>query len=344
MKNSQSKILSVYSIKDLDKITADTKYINLDITNPNHDIIAYFIKHGKNYMYSDITSDVMGYTYVSYDKFKKAEDIIEMIYANMPSDLNELMVAKYLYIAIAKCISTDINTNQDKCEIYNFTLMSTINNLWGGLATGTVTDISAAKIYYYLCRRLDIDATIIIDEENKQALTKLNIDKQTLITDIYEDIPYIWCRMQTRYFSPYNDDPVLDKKIHYLKNKYCDYYLDKALKDIDYTKADCVYKILEKTRDLIDVNTIKPVELSVIYKYIFDKYCPNYNIRINNLYLNSENKNHFIMISYNDDHYSYNYKIKDFVIIDDEELVDNLSLGKIGLYKDEFIPNINNCL
>ena len=67
-------------------------------------------------------------------------------------------------------------------------------------------------------------------------------------------------------------------------------------------------------------------------------------MEINNLYLNDEHKNHFIIISYNDKHYSYNYKQKNFVIVKDEDIIDNLNLGKIGLYKDEFIPNINNCL
>ncbi len=343
MKNKSSKILLIHNIKDIEKITDDTKYINIDITNPNHDIIAYFLEHGENYMYSDIVNGVMGYTYVSYEKFAEAETIIDAIYAHMPNDLNEIETAKYLYVSIAKCVSADINANQNKCEIYNLSLMSTINNLWGSLSSGITTDISASKIYYYLCRRLDIDIDIIIDEENKLALTKLIIDKQTLVTDLYEDIPFIWCRMKTRHFATYNDDVAIDKKIKYLKNKYCDYYLDKALKDIDYTDEDCVYTILEKTSDLIDVSTIKPVELGIIYKYLFDKYCPNYNIKINNLYLNDEHKNHFIMISYNRHHYSYNYKQKTFVMVGDEEIVDNINLGKIGLYKDEYIPNINNC-
>lgn len=344
MKNKPSKVLIVHDINDLDKITNNTKYINLDITNPNHEIIAYFLENGEGYMYSDIISDVMGYTYVSYDKFFKAENIIDMIYASMPSNLNKLEIAKYLYVSIAKCVSADINANVNKSEIYNLTLMSTINNLWGSLAEGTVTDISASKLYYYLCRRLDIDVTIFIDEENKQALTKLLIDKQTLVTDLYEDIPFIWCNMQTRYFATYNDDENIDKRIKYLKNKYQDYYLDKALKDIDYTKEECVYMMLDKTSELIDINTIKPSELSVIYQYLFHKYCPNYNIKINNLYLNDEHKNHFLIISYNDHHYSYNYKQRSFVSVKDEEIIDNLNLGKIGLYKDEYIPNINNCL
>ena len=344
MKNKSSKILLVSTIKDLDNITPSTKYINLDITNPNHDIITYFIQNGENYLYSDITMGVPGYTYVSYENFLKAENLIDMIYARMPSDLTKLEIAKYLYISIARCLSSDINANQNKSEIYNLSLMSTINNLWGSLSEGTTTDISASKIYYYLCRRLDIDVSIVIDEENNTSLTKLLIDNQTLITDIYEDIAYIWCNMQTRHFATYNDDILLDKKIKYFKNKYTDYYLDKALKNIDYTKEDCVYTILDKTKGILDINSIKPVELSVIYKYIFDKYCPNYNIKINNLYLNNSNKYHFLMISYNDNHYSYNYKQKTFIKIKDEEIINNLSIGKICLYHNEFIPNINNCL
>ncbi len=344
MKNKTSQILPVHSVEDLSKITDKVKYINLDITNPNPAVIAYFMENGEGLMYSDIVESTPGYTYVSYDEFFKAESIIDMILRKMPTGLKKLEKARYLYITIAKCVSADINANLNKNEIYNLTLMSTINNLWGSLSTGIVTDISASKIYYYLCRRLNIDVNIFIDEEKKQALTKLTIDKQSLVTDLYEDIPFILCNMKTRYFATYNDDEILDKKIKYLKNKYLDYYLDKILKDIDYTSSDCVYTILEATTNLIDVNKIKPVELSTIYKYLFNKYCPNYNVKINNLYLNDEHKNHFIMISYNNNHYSYNYKQKIFVNVKDEEIINNLKQGIIGLYKDEYIPNINNCL
>ena len=91
----------------------------------------------------------------------------------------------------------------------------------------------------------------------------------------------------------------------------------------------------------VDINDIKPIELSVIYSYLFNKYCPNYNIKINNLFLNMQDKLHFIMISYNDNHYSYNYKQNAFIEVKDEDIINNISLGKIGLYHDENIPNIN---
>lgn len=344
MKNKSSLIVSISKTSDLDKITKDTKYINIDITNISQEIISYFIKNGTSFMYSDIIENTPGYNYVSYNDFVKAENIIDKIYNEMPNNLNEIEVAKYLYVAIPKYVYFDINTDKIKNEIYNLSLMSTVNNIWGSLSSGRINDISASKIYYYLCRRVGIDISIVIDEDNKQALTKLLIDNQVLITDLFEDIPFIQCNMQTNHFATYNDDISLDKKIKYLKNKYNNYYLDKALKNIDYTKEDCIYTILNITKDIININTIKPVELSIIYRYIFDRYCPNYNVKINNLYLNNENKNHFIIISYNNIHYSYNYKLQKFIKVSDEDIIDNINDGKIGLYHGEFISNINNYL
>ena len=33
---------------------------------------------------------------------------------------------------------------------------------------------------------------------------------------------------------------------------------------------------------ILNIENLKPYELSIIYKYIFNTYCPNYNIKINN--------------------------------------------------------------
>ena len=342
MKNKHSLIVSISNINDLDKITKDTKYINLNITNPDNEVIEYFVKHGLPYMYSDLIMSTSGYNYVGYEEFVKAENIIDAIYEAMPKNLNELEIAKYLYVTICRYVSLDINTDQNKTETYNLSLISTVNNLWGSLSIGTITDASITKIYYYLCRRLGIDIDIVINEDNKRIMAKLLIDNKVLVVDLYGDIPYIKCNMKTRHFATYNDDINLDKKIGYLNNNYNDYNLDRVLKNIDYMEENCVFKILNKTMKIININEIKPIELGIIYQYIFNKYCPNYNIKINNLFLNSEHKLHFIMISYNDSHYSYNYKQNTFIKVDDEDIIDNISIGKIGLYYNEDIPNINN--
>jgi len=342
MKNKSSLIVQVSDTSDLDKITKDTKYINLDITNPDHDVIAYFLENGENYLYSDKIVDNLGYTYASYEDFVNAERIIDLIYTNMPNNLTKLEVARYLYIKLAKYVSFDINSDYEKNTLYNLNLISKVNNLWSSLAIGSVTDKSISKIYYYLCRRLSVDSTIVMDESTKEYLNKLIISNQILLVNIFKDLPYIKANMQTRYFATYNEDISLDKKIKYIKSKYNDYYIDSSLKNIDYTKEDCIKLILSKTQKLINVDNITPTELSIIYSTIFTQYCPNYQIKINNLFLNNHGKFHFIMISYNDSHYSYNYRQKTFVKVSDSDIVNNLTIGKIGLYLNEYIPNINN--
>ena len=340
MKNKSSLTIQISDITDVDKITKNTKYINLDITNLSHDVINYFLEHGQKYLYSDKIDDVLGYTYASYDDFVRAEEIIDLIYAKMPSNLTKLEMAKYLYVNIGKYVTYDINSDYEKTPLYNLDLMSKVNNLWSSLALGRVNDKSASKIYYYLCRRLSINVDIV--KHNYEFLNKLVINNQMLVVNIFKDIPYIKIGMHTRFFATYNDDKLLDKKINYLRNEYKDYYIDRELKNIDYTNKDCVKEVLVRTKKLVNIDYINPTELSVIYNDIFEKYCANYNVKINNLFLNKNEKGHFIMISQDDDHYSYNYRKKTFVNVSKTDITYNLKMEKIGLYVGEYIPNVNN--
>ena len=333
-------IVSISNIADLKKITDNTKYINIDINCFNHKIAAFFTEYGQTFKYSDMIDGVCGYTYVNYEEFIKAECIIDTICKNMPNDLNNLEKARYLYISLARCISFDINCDTNKCEVYDLSLITNANNIWGGLALGSVTNISASKIYYYLCTRNGLTVNITVDD-NGNYFNKLKINNQIIITNIFMDIPYINALMKTRYFGTYNDDISIDKKIKYIKEEYNDDKLDRILKNIDYSNESFMEEILDKTQKILDINSIKPMELSIIYKYIFEKYASNYNITINNLFLNDIKKFHFIVISACNMHYSYNYKKDNFVMITDDDIIDNLSNGKIGLYLNEIIPNIS---
>ena len=341
MKKSKSYVVSINSKSDIDLITDDTKYININVTNPDIDVINFFLKNGENYLYSEIIDGTCGYIYVNYKEFAMSEKIINYIYANMPDDLSKLEMARYLYTSIPKYVYFDINLDIDKNENYNMSLMNSINNLWGSLSLGRVNDKSISKIFYYLCRRLDIDS-VMVTSINNDSYVKLNIDKISLITDLFNDIPFVQVGMKTLHFGTYNDDLSLDNKIKYIKNKYTDTLLDKHLKDIDYNKSDCVSNVLIKCEKVINIDKIKPVELSIIFEYIFNKYCPQYDIKINNLYLNNKEKKHFLVISYGDNHYSYNYRKKCFVLVKDKDIINSINSNRIGLYMDEFVPNIGN--
>jgi len=340
MKNNRSIVVNISSINDLDKITNHTKYINLNITDCDHEVINFFLKNGESYLYSEIINNVSGYIYVSYQEFLKAENIINGIYANMPNDLKPLEIARYLYTTIPNYVSFDINLDREKNESSNLSLISSVNNIWGSISNGRVNDKSISKIYYYLCRRLGLDIDLLISNITNDIYTELHISKMSIITDLFNDIPFIQAKMKTLHFGTYNDDLSLDQTVKYIKNYYSDELIDKALKNIDYTNKTCVENILAKTTKILSIDKIKPTELSIVYNLIFTKYCPKYQIKINNLFLNTKDKNHFIIISHEDEHYSYNYKKKAFVKVTNIDLIDNLNNGRIGLYTDEFIPNL----
>ena len=81
----------------------------------------------------------------------------------------------------------------------------------------------------------------------------------------------------------------------------------------------------------------------MIYDIIFSKYCPNYDISINNLFINDiyNNKEHFILISYDNKFYSYNYTRNSFVELSYEEIKKNIDNKKIGIYLNEKVPMIS---
>jgi hypothetical protein len=316
------------------------KYINLDISNPNLEVIYYLIENGQNYSYSDMLNDQNGYIYVSYDIFKDSELLILEIINNIPTNLTKLEIAKYLYITIGKIIGYDINILPDKNETFNFQKISTINNIWGCLNTQKGTNISFTKIYLYLCRLINIDCNLIIASKIGYLKNSLNINNTKIITDITQDIPYIQANFRTKYFLGYNDNIELDKKINYIKDDYSETKIEKVLKNLDYNSDKFLKQILIKTQNIINVSEINPIELGIIYNMVFSKYCPNYDISINNLFINKNNNNkeHFVVISYQNKYYSYNYNHSSFVEISYNEILKNLENKNIGIYLNERIP------
>ena len=118
MKENKSYIVKISTMKDLDYITEDTKYINIDISNCDSEIINFFLKNGERYLYSETINNVSGYIYVSYDDFYKAETIIKGIYANMPNDLSKLEIARYLYTEIPKYVYFDMKKSRTGKKTY----------------------------------------------------------------------------------------------------------------------------------------------------------------------------------------------------------------------------------
>ena len=341
MKDRQHLVLTIKTEGDLLKLenNKDIKYINIDITTPNKKIIDYLIKNGQNLLYTETINEYNGYIYVNYDLFKKGEKIIEEIIKNTPPELTKIELSKWLYIKIGSFISYDINTIPEKNEVLNLYAVSIINNIWGALANGKGTNQTFTQIYYYLCKLNDIDCNIITINKHGYKKNIIKVDNTEIITDITNDLPYIQSGYQTRFFGTYNDDIELDKKINYKKIDYSEKRIEKIVKEIDYTNEKFFPQLLLKTQNIINVQDIGPIELGIIYNEIFNKYCPNLDISINNLYINNGNdKEHFLLMTQNNSHYSYNYNKNSFVEISEEQIEKNIETGKIGIYAKENIP------
>lgn len=334
--NNAEAIIRVSTMDDIEKITSNTKYINVSIDSFDDGLIRYFLEHGKNYLYADSISDRNGFIYVNHNIFKNGEMILQKIIKDIPKDLTTLEKVRYIYVNLGKILSVDINTIDDKNEKISFNSISTINNIWGALASGKITDESIAKIFMYLCCRLNIKCELISNNINGHIGNKIYIDNSYVIVDLYNDLHNIQGGFITTCFDKYNNDKEIDKKIGYIEKDYTDKLIDNELKKLDYISEDIVSTILFVTEKHLNIKNIGVVELSKIYKNIFDKYCPNYDIRINNLYLvDNFNKDHFIIISYNDKYYSYNYSKGCFTNIDYSTIYDNFKSNKIGIYENE---------
>lgn len=335
--NSSDVIVNIKKMKDIDKISDNTKYINVSIDDVDIDVIDYLLLNGSKYSYSDSIGDRNGFIYASYDMFKYGESVITNIIDSMPSGLNKIEMVRYVYIALGKILCTDINTMNDKNEMVSFSSISTVNNIWGAMSKHRVGDAVISKIFMYLCSRIGIKCELISASIKGNVANKVYVDDTFLIVDLFNDIHNIQGGFVTKYFDKYNDNKDIDKKIGYIKDEYMGYYVDKVLGNLDYTKEDTLYEVLALTSGVININNIGPYELFKIYKDIFDRYTPNYDIKINNLFVYSglDTREHFALFSYNDKYYSFNYSRGSFVRVDVNVLCDNIKNRRIGIYDGE---------
>ena len=334
--NKESIIVTLNSIKDINKISKDTKYINLCIDNVDMELINYLISDGNDYLYSDCVNNINGFVYTDYDMFKDSEKVIDGIINSINDEYSIIEKIRYVYIYLGKILSRDINVNMDKNEIVSFSNISTINNIWGCINKRKCTDISISKLFMYILSRIGIKSELVNSGVNSIGNKVYLDDDNFIIVNLFNDLSFIQGGFITKYFDKYNNDKKLDKNINYISGEYTDYYIDKALSNIDYLNGDVVSVILSLTEKIIDIKNIGSYELAMIYSNLFETYLPNYDVRINNFYVNGESgKEHFIVINYGDNYYSFNYSKNSFISVSYDELYKNIKNNLIGLYSDE---------
>ncbi len=344
MKDKEQLIISISSLEDISILEEkkSIKYINIDITNPDKKIIDYLLTNGRKWSITEKIEQTIGYIYIDYAIFKKGQLLINEIMKNISPDWDDLEKSRYLYIKLGSFIGYDINTIEEKNEVLNLSTIHTINSIWGCMANGKGTNHSITKLFYYVCRLAGLTCKIAIVNNHGYQKNIITTERGKMIVDLTHDIPYIQSGFQTRFFGNYNSDMSLDEKIGYLKEKYNEKTIEQAIKEIDFTKEDIAYQILVKTQNIIHVSNMQPIELGIIYNEIFNQYCPTQDIAINNLYISTSNqKEHFILITHNNKHYSFNYSRNSFVEMKQEQLTKYIEEKKIGIYDDEKIPSLN---
>ena len=192
------------------------------------------------------------------------------------------------------------------------------------------------KILLYICSKIGIKSEVVSTDIKGNMANKIYINNTYIIVSLFEDIANIKAGFSTEHFDKYNNNIELDKKIKYINDNYTEYFLDKELKYINYNDDNLLLQILTITEKIININNIKPYELSIIYKKIFNKYFPNQKLKINNFYLrNNLEKEHFLVFDYNNFYYSYNYNKQKFIKLGYDYLIENIKNKKIGLYQNE---------
>ena len=99
--------------------------------------------------------------------FKNSENIINGIINNIPSNLSNIEKVRYLYIALGKILSADINTMDNKNEKISFSSVSIINNIWGSITNVVrLTSACISKLLMYLCSRIGNKSELINSDIN----------------------------------------------------------------------------------------------------------------------------------------------------------------------------------
>lgn len=331
-----NSIVSINKEEDITKITKETKYINIPIDRVDSNINNYFLVNGIDYSYSESINSKDGFIYTDYNMFKKGEFLIDSIIKSIPNNLSDIEKIRYIYITLGKELNIDINTISSKNETLSLNKITNLNNIWGALSKRSITKLSVVKILLYACSKIGIKSEIVSTNIKGNMANKIYIDNTFIVVNLFEDIANIKAGFSTEHFDKYNSDIELDKKINYIKDNYTEHYLEKGLKNVNYNDNDLLFQILIITEELINIDNIKPYELSLIYEKIFNKYFPNHQLKINNFYLRENlDKEHFLIFNYNNFYYSYNYNKRQFIKLGYDYLIENIRNKKIGLYQNE---------
>ncbi len=223
----------------------------------------------------------------------KYNQLVNLLKQNMPKNLNNIEIAKYIYIELCKNKSFSIEYNyaneDNKSKIYESTKNEKLN-LDDMVAKDEHICLSLAYLYMSLLKEWNINSEINDYDTNminQHIYNLLKIDGKEIYTDITEDLYNIKGGFKTEYFGYNNkwaksdkvENKKIDQKIGYIKNEndYTDYILEEIKEKTANNNLENSLDYIIKNSDLkkrISPN-IKHIENTKILKKILKTVKPN---------------------------------------------------------------------
>lgn len=223
----------------------------------------------------------------------KYSQLVNLLKQNMPKNLNDIEIAKYIYIELCKNKSFSIEYNyadeDKKSRIYENTRKEKYN-LDDMVAKDEQICLSLAYLYMSLLKEWNINSEINDYDTNminQHIYNLLKIDGKEIYTDITEDLYNVKGGFETEYFGYNNkwaksdkvENQEIDQKIGYIKTKndYTNNILEKIKKETRNTSLEDSLDYIIKNKELknrISLN-IKHIENTKILKKILKTVKPN---------------------------------------------------------------------
>lgn len=238
--------------------------------------------------------------------------MVQKLKSEMPKGLNEIEVAKYIYIELGKIKSYDekyfFGNSKTKSKIYRLA-RNTPNRINETMKKKKIVCVSLSYLYRELLKRFNIKSYINypdIEGDHVNVVICLN-DGNNIKADLQLDLPMIQTRMKTRYFgtkergeeiesfSEISDEEniEIDKKINYINDEkdYTDEEI-KALKQNCQGKSPTeISKIIINNQAVNNLPTdMGYVERSKYYIGLFRLCMPRKNFDIVHCYRYDKNE------------------------------------------------------
>ena len=288
-------------------------------------------------------------------------ELVEKIKEDIPKDLNEIELAKYIYIELAKIKSFDIKyfygNNETKQKICKLAEQEK-NNTDKIASKREIVCITISHLYQDILSEFGIKSIIEQSEEEESRYKhRYNLiilkNGEKITADIQRDLSNIQTKSKTAFFGIepdimlkdtliIDDEQMLgiDKKIGYVEseNNYRDTYIKKIQEDVKNMGVSEAVEYVLNNENIYNVQQdMGYLELKAYYRRIFDLVLTKYNGKnaylINTYRKREDGEKEYTMCAYTVENdnvkvYLYSQKYNRFVNVEFEEF---LKLEQEGL-------------